>query len=160
MQDLFYTPEYEEVEFVGMEVVRSDWTKLAKKFQKELFRRVFYEDEIEGWIKQFVEEVKNGHHDDSLVYKKRLTKPPEEYTKNVPPHVRAALMLPKPKFGRIKEVRYLMTKAGPEPESLISSEIDYQHYIDKQVKPLADNVLFLFDKTFENIVVGDQLSLF
>jgi len=154
------TRNAEELEFIGMEVVRSDWTKLAKEFQKELFRRAFYDEEIESWIKNFVDDVKAQKYDDQLIYKKRLTKPPEDYTKNIPPHVKAALLLEKPKFGYTKEVSYVISKAGPVPVGMQQTELDYQHYIDKQIRPLADNILFLYGKTFDNIVIGDQLSLF
>ena len=33
-----------EVVFKGLEAVRSDWTPLARSFQRELFRRVFAEE--------------------------------------------------------------------------------------------------------------------
>ncbi|MBZ0198244.1 MAG: DNA polymerase II, partial [Ignavibacteriaceae bacterium] len=35
----------EVLEFVGMEFVRSDWTKLAKEFQEELYSRILKEEE-------------------------------------------------------------------------------------------------------------------
>ena len=83
----------EEINFVGMEYVRSDWTKLARNFQFELFQRFFKDENVEQWVKSFVDEVKNHQYDSDLVYKKRLTKRPEEYTGNIPPHVKAALQI-------------------------------------------------------------------
>ncbi len=44
----------EELVFTGMEAVRSDWTKLAKEFQHELFRRVFKQEELKDWIKKLM----------------------------------------------------------------------------------------------------------
>ena len=87
----------EEINFVGMEYVRSDWTKLAKNFQFELFQKFFKDENVEQWIKSFVDEIKNHQYDSDLVYKKRLTKRPEEYTSNIPPHVKAALQIDEPK---------------------------------------------------------------
>jgi DNA polymerase II len=44
----FYNPESQrdELYFVGMEIVRSDWTKLAKRFQYELFERLFDDQDV------------------------------------------------------------------------------------------------------------------
>ena len=42
-----------------MEFVRSDSTNLAKFFQRELFKKVFGNEELESWIKEFVEELKS-----------------------------------------------------------------------------------------------------
>lgn len=39
-------------------------------------------------------------------------------------------------------------------------EIDYQHYIDKQLKPLADGILFTMNESFDEIISGKQLDLF
>jgi DNA polymerase II len=38
--------------------------------------------------------------------------------------------------------------------------IDYNHYIDKQIKPLVDGVLFAIDLSFDEIIEGRQLDLF
>ncbi len=35
-------------------------------------------------------------------------------------------------------IEYVMTVNGPEPVQKLSSSIDYDHYIDKQIKPIAD----------------------
>jgi len=45
-----------------------------------------------------------------------------------------------------------MTENGPEPIEKRTSKIDYQHYIDKQLKPIADSVLSFQDKSFDDIV--------
>ncbi|OUR96408.1 hypothetical protein A9Q84_08635 [Halobacteriovorax marinus] len=151
----------EELYFSGMEFVRSDWTKLAKKFQYTLFEKLFLEQSLDEYIKEFVESLKNGEFDDLLIYRKRLTKSLDEYTKTIPPHVKAAKILVE-KSGRSgdKSIEYIMTASGPFPVELEYSNIDYDHYIEKQIKPLADAVLFIFEKTFDDIICGDQLSLF
>ncbi|MCF6335311.1 MAG: hypothetical protein L3J12_06195, partial [Spirochaetales bacterium] len=69
------------IEFKGLEVVRSDWTPLAKKFQKELFERFFSDQEIIEWIKNFISILKEGHFNNLLVYKKKLSRKAEEYKK-------------------------------------------------------------------------------
>ena len=34
----------------------------------------------------------------------------------------------------------MITVQGPQPLGYITASIDYEHYIDKQVKPIASNV--------------------
>lgn len=146
----------ESLEFVGMEYVRSDWTKLAKEFQEGLYRRVFHDENPDVWMRQFVQDVRDGKMNDKLVYRKRLRKRIEDYTKNIPPQVKAALQLENP--GR--EIRYLMTARGPVPESLKPKDIDFVHYINKQLRPIADSLLGLSGKSFDAITRPLQFSLF
>lgn len=146
----------EKLEFVGMEFVRSDWTHLAKEFQVELYSRIFNNDEIEDWLREIVKKVKAGEYDEKLVYRKRLRKDVDEYTKNIPQHVKAARLLPE----TTGTVYYVITKRGPIPVELKHTDIDYDHYIDKQLKPIADSVLSLLGESFDSIVQSDQLSFF
>ena len=83
----------EELYFSGMEIVRSDWTKVAKNFQYTLFEKMFSGEDMEEYIKNYVERLKNGEFDDQLIYRKRLTKNIDEYVKMIPPHVKAAIVL-------------------------------------------------------------------
>ena len=152
-------PEKETLVFTGLEFVRSDWTRLARNFQYELFDRIFHDREVTGWIKGIVSKLRNHVFDDDLIYVKRLRKPPSEYVKGVPPHVKAALLLG-PQAGGLKEVRYVMTRRGPVPQALPHDDLDYTHYIEKQLKPIADAVLQFLDLSFNEIVGGRQLKLF
>ncbi len=53
-------------------------------------------------------------------------------------HVTAARkMTGKP--GRV--IRYVVTVAGPEPTDEIQNPLDYEHYVDRQVRPIAEPVL-------------------
>ncbi|TNF05581.1 MAG: DNA polymerase II, partial [Deltaproteobacteria bacterium] len=157
---LLHTKKGEELSFAGMEVVRSDWTKMAKIFQTELFRRLFHGEDIEDFIRQFSNELKEGKFNDKLVYKKRLTKDISEYTKSVPPHVKAAKILDPDGTKNLRDIEYIITTRGPWPAEQNPTDIDYVHYLEKQVKPIADSVLSTMDRSFDNIVIGDQLSLF
>ncbi len=153
---LLKTEGGEKLEFVGLEFVRSDWTRLAKEFQVELYERIFYEKEIRSWIKEVVKKVSTGELDDKLVYRKRLRKDIADYTKNIPQHVRAARLIDQ----NSGTIYYVITKRGPVPVELKHNDIDYQHYIDKQIKPLADSVLSLMGESFDSIVKTGQLSFF
>ena len=149
-----------EIEYKGLETVRSDWTDLAKEFQKELFVRFFAEDELVQWIKKYVEDLKSGIYDSRLIYRKKLSRPASEYIKNRPPHVKAALMLDPEGVKKIKEISYIMTAEGPVPVEMYSGDADYSHYIEKQIRPVADGVLFSIGEDFDSITGGKQLSLF
>jgi DNA polymerase-2 len=149
-----------ELEFVGMEYIRSDWTDLAKKFQYELYQHFFNDEPIEIFIKSFIQDLKNSKFDDLLVYTKRLSKDPKEYTKNIPQHVKAALMIDHKGPYRLKEVSYVVTVTGAIPIQNNPQKPDYEQYIDKQIKPIAEQVLKFQDTNFDSIHLGDQLTLF
>ena len=148
------------IEYKGLEVVRSDWTELAKQFQQELFSRFFQEQEIRLWIKSFVKRLWDGEMDDLLVYRKRLRRSAEQYEKTTPPHIKAVRMLDPEGVRHLREISYIMTSNGAVPIEMEPKDIDYRHYIEKQIKPLADGVLFAMNDSFEAIVDGRQLELF
>ncbi|MBI9100368.1 MAG: DNA polymerase II, partial [Spirochaetaceae bacterium] len=149
-----------EIEFKGLETVRSDWTQMAKNFQQELFRRFFYGEELKPWILEFVQKLKEGEFDSLLVYKKRLGRGALEYIKNRPPHVKAALKLDPEGKKKIKDISYIMTADGPTPLELFTGDVDYAHYVEKQIRPIADGVLFTAGEDFDSIIEGRQLNLF
>lgn len=138
--------------FKGMESARSDWTDLAKDFQNELIRRVFSGLPVHDYVNDTVNEVKKGTFDNQLIYKKRLRKRLNEYTVNVPPHAQAARLLKTPAHI----IRYYITTSGPQPLENLFSPIDYNHYIDCQLKPVADSILEFAGTSFDNIISGQQ----
>jgi DNA polymerase II len=140
------------VEFIGMEVVRRDWTDLAKQVQRELYQRLFTDQAVDAYLADVVRQVRNGELDDALVYRKNLRKGAEEYTATSPPHVVAARKSTQPP-GRL--VSYLITTAGPEPLDNHQNPIDREHYVLKQVKPVAQPVLETLGLDFEQ-VIGDS----
>ena len=147
----------EEVEltFTGLEAVRSDWTPLAREFQRELYRRVFHDEVFEDYVKQTADDLFSGRRDRDLVYRKRLRRKLEDYTKNVPPHARAAQKSTRSR----KWIRYVITTNGPEPLDNTPSPLDYQHYLDRQLAPAADALLHVKGTSVSRIL-DKQLSLF
>ena len=138
-----------------MESVRTDWTPLAREFQRELYRRIFLDEPYEDFVRQTADDLLVGKLDDQLVYRKRLRKPVNEYTKNVPPHVQAARKLGEPGPW----ISYVITAAGPEPQGMVTSKPDYAHYLDRQLAPAADGILHFLDTSFQAIV-DQQMELF
>ena len=138
-----------------MEVVRRDWTALAKQVQRELYRRLFMGLAVDTDLADVVRQVRNGHFDDALVYRKNLRKDTEEYTATTPPHVAAVRKSRQPP-GRL--ISYVMTVAGPELLDEVQNPLDREHYVDKQVKPVAEPVLATLGLEFER-VIGDARQL-
>ncbi len=148
----------DEVEFVGMEVVRRDWTELAKQVQRELYARLFADQAVDAYLADVVARVRAGELDDELIYHKGLRKRLSEYTASTPPHVAAARKSPNPP-GRI--VSYVITTDGPEPLDARVHPLDREHYVDKQIKPVAEPVLATLGLSFEQVIGDDrQMGLF
>ena len=146
-----------DVDFVGMEVVRRDWTELAKDVQRELYARLFAGEPVDEYLNATAAALRDGKLDDKLVYRKGLRKRPASYTANTPPHVAAARKSPNP--GRV--ISYLVTVAGPEPLDALEHPPDREHYLDKQMRPVAEPVLAALGLDFDRVVGDDkQLSMF
>ena len=119
---------------------------------------VFEKKEVTGYVKKFIKDLQSGKYDDMLIYRKSISKPLDEYTKTTPPHVKAARMLDRLTSNLIQ---YVMTTEGPEPIEKLRHKPDYEHYIEKQIKPIADTILFALDKNFDDILKNStQSSLF
>lgn len=148
--------------FKGLENVRSDWTRLAREFQQELYRRVFLELSYEDYLCGLTAAVLAGERDSELVYRKRLRRRLEDYQRNVPPHVQAARLyrergLPLPTRG--DWIEYVITTAGPEPAAARRAPLDYPHYVERQLRPVADGILGLLGTSFDTLT-GRQIDLF
>ncbi len=143
------------VEFVGMEVVRRDWTALAKRVQRELYQRLFTDQPVDAWLAEIVSRVRRGELDAELVYRKNLRKDAADYTATTPPHVAAAR---KSKQPPVRSVRYVVTVAGPEPVDHVEHSLDREHYVAKQVRPVAEPVLEALGLDFER-VIGDTRQI-
>ncbi|PAU78960.1 DNA polymerase II [Halomonas salipaludis] len=153
--------------FKGLETVRADWTALAKTFQQELYRRIFVGEPYRDFVRDYVARTLAGEYDEQLVYRKRLRRKLGDYQRNVPPHVRAARLADElnQRLGRPRQyqhggwIRYVITVAGPEPLELQRSAIDYQHYLTRQLQPVADAILPFVDDDF-SALIDRQLGLF
>jgi len=148
----------EVLEIVGLEAIRGDWTVAAQEFQVELLMKLFHDEPIEKYIRSYIKKIQNGKLDSKLIYRKSIRKKLEEYTKTTPPHVKAARKL-KHLEGNI--ITYYITTDGPEPLQNLRHKIDYDHYLKKQIAPIANQVLTVFGKDFEDIIKSStQTKLF
>lgn len=148
----------EQMEFVGLESVRRDWSEVSKRFQRELLQRAFHDQPVQEFIRAFIADLRAGRFDDELTYKKAIRKELDAYTKTTPPHVKAARKQSGTP-GRI--IAYVMTLEGPEPVGQLTASPDYAHYIEHQIAPIADAVLRFLGTDFESIAqTKRQLALF
>jgi DNA polymerase-2 len=152
--------------FKGLETVRSDWTQVSKVFQQELFRLIFNDLPVEEYILTTVREIKSGIYNNKLIYMKKIRRNLEDYV-NTPPHIKACLIANKAlldsglkaKYRKGSKIEYVMTLNGVMPIELSTGNLDYEHYIEKQIKPIADDVLPFIGKSFE-VIVSKQINLF
>ncbi|HTO57573.1 MAG TPA: DNA polymerase domain-containing protein, partial [Pseudomonadales bacterium] len=155
---LIHGAEPADVEFVGMEVVRRDWTELAKIVQRELYQRLFNGAPVDEYLADFVKRMRAGEFDHALVYRKGLRKDIGEYTASTPPHVAAARKSSNSP-GRL--VTYVVTTAGPEPLDNLVHPPDRAHYVEKQIRPVAESVLGALGLDFDKVIGDDrQIGLF
>jgi DNA polymerase II len=144
----------ERLVFTGMEAVRSDWTELAKEIQRELYARLFADQPVDEYLRDVVARLRAGQLDTRLVYRKALRKPPAAYTATTPPHVAAAR-----KSGRHRgRIAYVITVAGPQPADATHDPLDYEHYVDRQVRAVSEPVLTLLGLNLAQ-VIGDERQL-
>ncbi|MNH15967.1 DNA polymerase II [compost metagenome] len=85
----------------------------------------------------------------------------------MPPHVRAARLADdyNSRLGRPQQyqrggwISYLITTAGPEPLENLQAPVDYEHYLTRQLQPVADAILPFVGDSFDALA-GRQLPLF
>jgi DNA polymerase-2 len=153
--------------FKGLETVRTDWSPLAQQFQQELYRRIFSRQPYQDYVRTYVQRTLAGELDHLLIFRKRLRRRLDDYERNVPPHVRAARIADEYNLqnGRQRQyqnggwISYLITVAGPEPLEVRRAPIDYDHYVSRQLQPVADAILPFVNDSF-NALIDEQLGLF
>lgn len=158
-----------ELVFKGLEAARTDWTPLARQFQRTLFEKIFNDENPVAFVEETIANLRSGDYDNQLIYSKQLSRPLSSYSKNTPPHVRAAAMIDQKRAeqglpleynkGR-KRVQYIYQRSGVVPyeseKDLV--DLDYEHYIEKQIEPIADSLLPIFKTSMANLL-SQQFSL-
>lgn len=157
----------EKMVYRGLEMARSDWTPLARQFQEGLLSRIFRGEPYLEFVTDYAKSTRAGRMDDLLVYRKRLRHPIDAYKVNIPPQVRAAriadeynVSVDRPtQYQNGGWIRYVMTRNGPEPMEVLRSDIDYEHYLGRQLQPVADAILQPLGKSFSALTTS-QRALF
>jgi len=147
-----------DVVFTGMEAVRRDWTDLARQVQREIYSRLFGDQPVGEYLREIVSEVRAGRLDALLVYRKAVRKGLDAYVASTPPHVAAAR---KASGLQGSLIAYVITVNGPEPAEERRSAVDYEHYVQKQIRAVSEPVLTTLGLDFDRVIGDDaQLRLF
>jgi DNA polymerase-2 len=154
----------EEMVFRGLEMARSDWTPLARQFQEGLLSRIFHGAPYREFVADYARSLLAGGMDDLLVYRKRLRHRLDAYQVNVPPQVRAARLADahNDRVDRPRQyqnggwIQYLMTRDGPQPLEARHARIDYEHYLSKQLQPIADAILQPMGESFAALTTSQR----
>ena len=149
------------LEVVGLESVRRDWPAIAGSLQRGLLERVFADEDPLPFTREIIEAVRGGRSDDALIYTKRIRKGSvDSYTASAPPHVQAARKAGTTPGGVI---HYVIAKSGPEPAipgRPLPRDLDYGHYVEKVLRPVAEAILIHVGKDFDEAAGNPrQLSL-
>ncbi len=154
------------IEVKGMEAIRRDWTPLAQELQLMILEELFASKDahesalaLSARIRALIYELREGRLDDRIIYTRALRKSVSQYTRSQPPHVKAALLLPPAE--RRGMIRYIMTVDGPQPVQRRTSTVDYDHYVEKQLRPIAQAFVdTVGPEVVEALNLDRQLPLF
>jgi DNA polymerase-2 len=153
--------EEEDLQYIGVELPQSEYCNFAKDFSNKLLLAIFKEDEVESIVSETIDRLDEGEYGvEDLLLKNRLPKSIDRERENLPNHLKAAIMLNDDQLRFKKEIEYLVCEEDIYPKEVEHGEIDLNFYKDKQIKPLVDNILFVKDMKYEDIIYGSQLTLF
>src|SRR3989440_1051353 len=153
-----------ELDVVGMEAIRGDWSNLARNVQNEVLKLVLQDGNparARSYVTSLIKDLESAKvPKSSLVIWKTLTKRPDEYEVNAP-HVKVARKMAKEgwpvtvgdKVGFIitKKLGKLYQKA--EPHFKVSlDQVDYEYYVHNQIVPAAARVLEVFGITEKDLL--------
>jgi DNA polymerase I len=141
------------LDIVGLEVVRGDWSDIARQVQEDVLVSVLKDQStkkaVEG-VTGMIRRLQRGEVPVAeLIIRKTLTKPIEKYAIRAP-HVEVAKQLMKEGWDITlgDKVSYVITKgSGPlykraKPSNRVRpEEVDLEYYVENQLKPAAMRVL-------------------
>ena len=122
-----------------------------------MLKRLFQDKPMVPFAREVVLKLRSGVLDEELIYSRRLRKSESEYTKTTPPHVQAARNAGKTRGT----IHYVMTLHGPqdgEPGGMALTDIDYEHYVNRVLRPIADAILVETNEDFSR-VLGEPSQL-
>jgi len=159
------------LDIVGMEVVRGDWSEIARRIQEKVIELVLREgtpSKAKEYALNAIEELRRGDVPvRDLIIWKSLTKPIEEYKVNAP-HVEVAK-----KYLRIgrevvrgDKIGYVITKKGAklyekaQPYFEVArDQVDTEYYVTNQVVPAVGRILGVFGVGQDELFLGRQRPL-
>jgi DNA polymerase I len=155
----------DSLDIVGLEVIRGDWSEVARQVQEEVLKRILHDQSPERAVEAVRATIRKLQKGEvpiaDLTIRKTLTKPIEKYAVRAP-HVEVARRLMKEGWTLTvgDKVAYVITK-GPgklfqkaRPSSQVKpDEIDREYYVQNQVKPAAMRILERFGVSEAQLVI-------
>jgi DNA polymerase I len=144
------------LDIVGLEVVRGDWSDIARQVQEQVLTHILRDQSTEKAVEDVratLRRLRGGKVPlADLTIRKTLTKPIEDYAVRTP-HVEVAKSLVKQGWDLTvgDKVAYIITK-GPgklfqkaKPSNQVKAEdVDIEYYFENQIKPAAMRILERF----------------
>ena len=153
-----------ELDVVGMEAIRGDWSNLARSVQNEVLKLVLQDGNparARSYVTSLIKDLESAKvPKSSLVIWKTLTKRPDEYNVNAP-HVEVARKMAKEGWPVTvgDKVGFIITKKPgklyqkAEPHFKVSlDQVDYDYYVHNQIVPAAARVLEVFGIRDEDLL--------
>src|SRR2546425_6427868 len=153
-----------ELDVVGMEAIRGDWSNLARNVQSEVLKLVLQDGSparAKSYLTSLIKDLESAKvPKSSLVIWKTLTKRPDQYEVNAP-HVEVARKMAKEGWPVTvgDKVGFIITnRAGKlyqkaEPHFKVSmDQVDYEYYVHNQIVPAAARVLEVFGIAEKDLV--------
>jgi DNA polymerase I len=153
-----------ELDIVGLEAVRGDWSEIAHRVQEQVLQSILTRDStgeaIEG-VRETIRRLRRGEVPIAdLTIRKTLTKPLEKYEVRAP-HVEVARKLMAQGWHVMlgDKVAYVIVKGSgklfqkAKPYNLVKpEEVDTEYYVENQVKPAAMRILERFGVKEEQLL--------
>jgi len=153
-----------ELDVVGMEAIRGDWSNLARNVQNEVLNLVLQDGNparAKSYVTSLTKDLESAKvPKSSLVIWKTLTKRPDDYEVNAP-HVEVARKMAKDGWPVSvgDKVGFIITKKSgklyqkAEPHFKVSlDQVDYEYYVHNQIVPAAARVLEVFGIAEKDLV--------
>ncbi len=157
-----------DLDVVGMEAVRGDWSALAKEVQNQVLRLVLEDknpSRAVDYVATLVRNLKSAKMPlSSFIIWKTLTKRPSDYDVHAP-HVEAAKKLVEEGWpvGSGDRIGYVIVKRPgklfqkSEPYFRATKEdLDYDYYVENQILPVVARALGVFGITEKQILGGNK----
>lgn len=153
------------LDIVGLEVVRGDWSDIARQVQEEVLMSILRDRSTEKAVQDVratITKLRNGQVPlADLTIRKTLTRPIEDYSVRAP-HVEVAKLLVKQGWYLTvgDKVAYVITKGSgrlfekAKPTSQVKKEdVDIEYYVENQIKPAAMRILESYGVTEKQLAV-------
>jgi len=157
-----------QIDIVGLEAVRGDWSSLARDVQNKVLELVLQDanpSRAVAYVRELTKDLKSAKLPlSSYLIWKTLTRPVDEYEVNAP-HVEAAKKMVKDgwSIGAGDKVGFVMTNRPgklfqkAEPHYKVTLEqIDYDYYVQNQIIPAAARILVVLGVTEDQLLAGHR----